>query len=70
MNDEDQAPLGAARLERLSAKMRTLQQQAHKLSHELLLTEIEMDLALREIREAQGGENHGKTIDDLEALGT
>ncbi len=68
MSDKDQAPFGAAKLERLSAKLRNLQRMAHELSNQLLIVELEMELTRREIQRSQGDENHGQTTDNLEAF--
>jgi len=65
--DEDRARAGLARLKRTGAKIGKLQRQAHELSNALLIAEVELDLALREIRQSLGGDDDGKTNDNLEA---
>jgi len=66
MSNSDNPHLGLARLRQTGEKIRKLQHQAHELSNALLMAEIELDLALREIQQSGGNEN-GQTEIDLEA---
>jgi len=66
MSTRDEPRVGLARLKQTGEKIRKLQRQAHELSNALLIAEIELDLAMHEIKQSLGGQSDGEAKGNLE----